>query len=203
MTDATAATIFLLLLCGSALLSIVFWSVKLGITPTPTGRKVRNTVADILPGKVRGEIVELGCGWGSLLPMLAQRYPDQKIIGFEHSPLPWLVAHLRTLGYRNIEVRRQDFFQTNLSTAGLVFGYLYPGAMTRLSRHLRNQLSDGAVIISHTFHLPGWQEVTEIRANDLYQTPVFLYQVSQSDIRGWCPQRSLSSGKSPAVPENS
>lgn len=185
MTESSVITVLILPLCGLALLSIMFWSLKLGITPTPTGRKVHKTITGVLPERVKGEIIELGCGWGSLLPTLAQRYPNQKIIGFEHSPLPCLVARLRTLGYSNIEVRRQDFFQTELSGAGLVFGYLYPGAMTRLSGHLRNQLTDGAVIISHTFHLPGWQAVTEIRAKDLYQTPVFLYQVNQSGIQEW------------------
>ena len=152
--------------------SILFWTVRLGIGPTPTSYKVRTTVSDILPDAVCGDIVELGCGWGHLVPMLRTQYPQATIQGWERSPLPALF----TRWVRKIEVKKQDFFTADLSNAGLIVCYLYPGAMTRIAEEMLPQLPPGCWIVTHTFSLPGIEPVKILRAKDLYQTPVYLYQ---------------------------
>ena len=152
--------------------SILFWTVRLGIGPTPTSYKVRVTVSDILPDAVYGDIVELGCGWGHLVPILQAQYPQATIQGWERSPLPALF----TRWVRKIEVKTQDFFTADLSNAGLIVCYLYPGAMTRIAQDIVPQLPPGCWIVTHTFSLPGSEPVKSLKANDLYQTPVYLYQ---------------------------
>ena len=152
--------------------SILFWTVRLGIGPTPTSYKVRNTISDILPDTVCGEIIELGCGWGHLIPILQAQYPQGTVQGWERSPLPALF----TRWVRKVEVKKRDFFTADLSNAGLIVCYLYPGAMTRIAREILPQLPPGCWIVTHTFSLPGSEPVKILKANDLYQTPVYLYQ---------------------------
>ena len=196
-------TALVLTLASFSLISLVYWSVRLGITPTPTGLRVRKTLTEALPDRVEGEILELGCGWGSLLPMLTRRYPGQRITGYERSLLPYLVARGRTLLNPDIRIKQQDLFTADLGKVGLVLCYLYPDGMTKLSGHLQEHLPAGALVISHTFHLPGWIPIRQMTANDLYRSPVFLYRVIQSDTEESPESMLHASGTSPAVPVNS
>lgn len=153
--------------------SILFWTLRLGIGPTPTSRKVRAAIRDILPDDVSGHVMELGCGWGHLIPTLREKYPDKKIEAWERSPVPALFTEARY----GIDVIRADFFKAAPGKAGLVVCYLYPGAMERVERELIPQMPPGCWLLTHTFSLSGRVPVKTLKANDLYQTPVFLYQV--------------------------
>ncbi|MET4694345.1 class I SAM-dependent methyltransferase [Endozoicomonas lisbonensis] len=191
--------------------SIVFWSLRLGITPTPTSRKVRRAMEPLLPESVNGRIYELGCGWGSLLLMLSRRYPNHSITGYEQSTIPYLVARILTVHKANVRVLKQNFFTTELKDAGLVTCYLFPGAMKQMDGYLKRQLSGHCTVISHTFRLPGWESIREIQANDLYRTSVFVYRkgiyqnkvVNSADTEEYCRSRSPASDTSPAVQVNS
>ncbi|USE39321.1 hypothetical protein [Endozoicomonas sp. SCSIO W0465] len=153
--------------------SILFWTLRLGIGPTPTSRRVRTAIRDVLPDDVPGDIVELGCGWGHLIPTLREKYPDGKIKVWERSPIPALF----TQTCYGIDVKRADFFQADLGNAGLIVCYLYPGAMERVEQELLPQLPTGCWLITHTFSLSGRKPVQAIKADDLYKTPIYLYQV--------------------------
>ena len=178
MTDSHWITCLLLLPPFAAAVSIVFWSLKLGITPTPTSRKVRHAMEQLLPGDIEGNIYELGCGWGTLLLMLSHRYPDQQITGYERSTIPYLVAKALTFHKKNIKVLKQDFFGTPLKNPALVVCYLFPATMRRLDEYLYDQAFEKSLIISHTFRLPNWRCLHEVKADDLYRTPVYLYTTS-------------------------
>lgn len=167
--------------------SLIHWSLRLGITPTPSAPRVRQALARILPKSIQGEIHELGCGWGTLLPLLQNTYPEpgNRILAHERSPLPWCFSRLMAfLFYPAITVTRHDLFKTDLSGAGLIVCYLYPKAMTRLASQFKENLPPGCWIISHTFRLPGWLPVKTVTAGDLYKTPVYLYRVP-------CPSSSM------------
>ena len=64
---------------------------------------------------------------------------------------------------------------TPLNDATLVLCYLYPGGMTRLQPKLAAELPADALVISNTFALPDWQPADMERADDLYNSPVYLY----------------------------
>ena len=118
----------------------------------------------------------MGCGWGSLLPLLRGQYPSSRIVGYERSPLPWLFSYCRFHRDSGIEVRKEDFRHLNFSETGLVICYLQKDIMHTLSGHFRDTLPSGCYILSHTFHLPGWSPLKTIHAPDLYKTPIYLYQ---------------------------
>ena len=196
--------------------SIVFWSLRLGITPTPTSRKVRRTMEALLPESVDGRIYELGCGWGTLLLMLGRRFPNHLITGYEQSTIPYLVAWALTIRKANIRVVKQNFFTIQLQDPGLITCYLFPEAMQQMEGYLKRQLSDNCTVISHTFRLPGWESIKEIKANDLYRTSVFVYKkgiykrgvyqnkcLNPADTEEYSQPRSPASDTSPVALVNS
>lgn len=155
--------------------SLIFWTIKLGIGPVPTSRKVSDTLYQHLPGQVNGKIAELGCGWGNLIRVLKKKYPENTIIGYERSPIPrWVSRCLYSVPVYGI-----DFFQADLSEASLVVCYLYPKAMERMAKELLPQLPAGCLIITHTFALPGLEPEQIFRAPDIYQTPVYIYRIAR------------------------
>lgn len=153
----------------------VIYSIYLGITPTPTMRKIKNVLLDNIPVLKGGVIAELGAGWGTLLIPLSSARPQCKIIGYELSWLPWFVAKVRTLFIPNIELHRKDFFKQSLENTDLVVCYLYPGAMAKLKLKFEKELKSGTHVISHTFAIPGWTPQRVIKASDIYASPIYFY----------------------------
>ena len=166
-------TTFFLIVAGLITGSILFWTIRLGIGPTPTSRKVRSTIRDILPDEVPGEIIELGCGWGHLISTLRGKYPEKSIQPLERSPIPAIFTQV----CYGVDVKRADFFKAELGSAGLIVCYLFPGAMKRIEEEVIPKLPAGCWILTHTFSLSERTPVKTLKANDLYQTQVYLYQI--------------------------
>ncbi len=126
----------------------------------------------------RGPIFELGSGWGGLLITLAKKNPQREIVGYELSILPWLssVMLIKILGLKNVNVYRHNFLKADLSSASVIFCYLYPGGMNALEGKLK--LEHGALeyLVSNNFSLSSHKPIKTIQLNDLYQSPVYLYK---------------------------
>ena len=158
-------------------ISLIYSSLRLGITPTPTSPSVKKALISLLPERVFGEIHELGSGWGTLFKTIRRQYPFNSFFAYERSPVPRIYSlFISRLLKTNVSIYNQDLFEADLSNSGLVLCYLYPGAMKKLSSHLQKKLPKNCWIISHTFQLPGWTPVKEIQATDLYKTSVYLYR---------------------------
>lgn len=184
MTAAVVLALLALLLGG--VLSIVFYTLRTGISPMPTLGKVRRQLLPLLPPELEGTVLELGAGWGTLAFALADRCPRARVVAFELSPLPFAFCWLRQrLAPRpNLELRRQDFFRASFTGASVVVCYLFPGGMTRLGPKLLAELSPGARVLSHTFALRGWKPLRTLVVDDLYRTPIYLYELPLSPPAG-------------------
>ena len=92
--------------------SIVFSTIKIGISPMPSSRKAYQAMLALTDETGTGPIYDLGSGWGSLVIRLAIKNPDRQIVGYELSLFPWLITKIitRVLGLRNLAVYREDFF---------------------------------------------------------------------------------------------
>ncbi len=179
---STAGTLLFLLLLAlllAGMLSIVFHTLRTGISPMPTSGKVRRQLLSLLPADLEGTVLELGSGWGTLAFALADRCPRARVVAFELSPLPYAFSRLRQrLAPRaNLQLLREDFFRAPFSGASVVVCYLFPGAMTRLAPKLSGELPPGTRILSHTFALRGWKPLRTLVVDDLYRTPIYLYEV--------------------------
>jgi hypothetical protein len=164
--------------CAFAVLSIVLWSMKNGISPMPTTNKTKEALYSLLPYLDEGIVYELGSGWGSLLISLAKFYPNCSVVGYETSPIPYYVSTFIVWAIRlnNIDLHKKDFFAIPLSEASIVVCYLYPGAMSKLKLKFEKELRPGTLIISNTFAIPGWTPAAIAESKDLYRTKVYLYK---------------------------
>lgn len=175
--------LFLLSSIGLAI-SIVIWSIRNGIAPMPTSPKAKQALLTSLPPTILGSVYELGAGWGTLLLPLGHRYPYSDVIGFETSPFPYFVSRCRLYlnGLPHTKVIRSDFYKADLSDAGLVVCYLYPGAMQRLKVKFERELKGGTWVISNTFAVPGWEPLQVVEVPDLYRNKIYIYQVGANRV---------------------
>jgi len=178
--------------------SIVWSTIRLGISPMPSSHGARQAMLDLCdealqkcinqainkPNSNVGDdgqlrIYELGSGWGNMLVALARRYPQHIIVGFELSFVPWLVSivWLKLLRLNNVSVHRQDFFKVDLSSAKLALCYLYPQGMVKLQAKLTEEAGSLNYLISHHFALPHYEPIKTLRIKDIYQAPVYLYKM--------------------------
>ncbi|AWB46454.1 SAM-dependent methyltransferase [Paenibacillus sp. CAA11] len=159
-------------------LSIVLISWKNGITPMPSSAYARRVVTrELKQIGTRGNLVEAGSGWGHLALEIGAHCSGWSIVGIENSQIPLgvsqLAARLRRL--RNVRFLRGDLYTFPYEDVDVVVCYLFPGAMTRLSKLLRTRLSPGAKVISVCFALPGWTPERIITCRDTYQTKIYVY----------------------------
>lgn len=173
MSLAGLALLAVVCLAGA---SIVWQSLSVGISPMPSSARARDALLELVPVGQTGPVHELGAGWGTLAVPLARRLPTAHVIAWETSLVPFAVLWLRARKLPNLEVRRADFFTADFATAQVVVCYLFTGAMERLSPRLRAELPPGALVVSHTFALRGWEPELTRRLDDLYRTPVYRYR---------------------------
>ena len=179
---STPATLLFLVLVGvllGGMLSIVFHTLRTGISPMPTSAKVRRQLLTLLPPEQEGTLLELGSGWGDLAFALADHCPRARVVAYELSPLPYAFARLRQrLAPRpNLRFVREDFFGASFAQASVIVCYLYPGAMSRLAPRFLVEPAPGTRLLSHTFALRGWTPRRTLVVDDLYRTPIYLYEV--------------------------
>ena len=132
---------------------------------------------DAVPMKAGQLLVDVGCGDGRVLRMARKRY-GVKTIGYEVNLLAYIKARLLCLGDKDIKIKRKNFWNENLAKADVVFCYLYPDVMQRLSRKLRSDLKPGTIVASCNFSLPGISLSNVLRpGGSLHNDPLYIYEV--------------------------
>jgi hypothetical protein len=172
-----------LLTAGAALLvaivalGLLVYSFIAGVAPVPTTPKVTAKILSVLPPDLEGNIFELGSGWGTLAFALARRFPACKVIAYEISPIPWFISKLRLALYPqpNLVIRRGDFHTTSLDQAAVIVCYLFYGCMKKLGPKLQRELPSGALVVSHTWPVPGWQPRAVHKPGDWHASSVYEY----------------------------
>ncbi len=157
--------------------SILVTTLTHGSGPVPTQPQVVDAVGRLL-GEVTGELHELGAGWGNLAFALARRFPAARVVAWEVSPVPFAFCWLRQrlLGPANLEARLGNFLERPLGSASAVTCYLHRDAMAQLAVKLRAELQPGAVVVTNTFALPGWEPEATETLRDLFATRVMRYR---------------------------
>ena len=160
-----------------AVIWIVIVSWKNGISPMPTSRPVRHVVIqEVNRISGYGDIMEAGSGWGTLGMDVVKHCPGKRLTGIENSLIPlwtsqWLVrlsVWFHRAGRRQHSLKgRLRFIHGNIYTcsyahADYVIGYLFPGAMARLTDKFQRELPPGAKVISVCFALPGKEPLRTI-----------------------------------------
>ena len=56
-------------------LSLIYSTIKLGISPMPSSKKAYNTIMKLVDETGTGSIIDLGSGWGNFVIPIAKRNP--------------------------------------------------------------------------------------------------------------------------------
>ena len=142
-----------------AVASVIYYGIRLGITPMPSSRKAIATLIGLIPDTTDGKIVDLGSGWGTLAYPIAKRFPNAEVVGYELSPLPWLYSRAKAVLVRrpNLSLLRRSVFDADLSDVDVVVVYLHPAAMRKLGPKFERELRPGTLVLSNTFAVPKWE----------------------------------------------
>jgi hypothetical protein len=158
-------------------LGLLVYSFVAGVASVPTTPKVTATILGILPADLEGNIFELGSGWGTLACALARRFPACTVIAYEISPIPPFISKLRLALFPqpNLILRRADFHTASLDQAAVIVCYLFSGCMKKLGPKLQAELPSGALVVSHTWPVPGWLPRAVHRPGDWHSSSVYEY----------------------------
>ena len=161
-------------------LSIVYSTMRFGISPMPSSSKAYLAMVKHIEETGSGTIIDLGSGWGNFVIPIAKRYPQRQIVGYEISLLPYFTSTLikHILGLKNLTLYRQNFLKANLSTASVLVCYLFPETMDKIKNKLLLEKPGVEFLISNNFALPSHQFDKVIQLNDFYKSPVYLYKLS-------------------------
>jgi len=132
---------------------------------------------EAVPMKKGQTLVDLGCGDGRVLRQAWKNY-EVRAIGYEVNLLAYIKAQVLCIGLRHVEIRRKNFWSQNLTGADIVFCYLYPDVMKKLSIKLNAELKPGTLVVSCNFSLPGFKPIRVLRSKgSLHNDPVYVYKV--------------------------
>jgi len=126
-------------------------------------------------------VIDLGCGLGGLLVFLAAQRPDWRFVGVETAPGPYLVSKIRTLPYKNADVRYKSLWDVDLSTFDVVYAFLSPEPMPRLLGMAADSMRPGSILISNSFWAPDKPYDGEVEVNDGRKSRLFYKRMQKID----------------------
>lgn len=167
-------TLILLLLIGASMLVHVFF----GVPYVPSESAVVAKMIAISELKSGDTVFDLGCGDGRLL-FAAEKKAKIKAVGYEVAPAVFLLARLlSTLAKSKAEIHFKSLFSANLKSANLIFCYLMPAALAKLSAKIRRECKKGTRIVSNTFSVPGLNLIRKFERDKSRGLPsIYLYKV--------------------------
>lgn len=154
LTEALALHLPPLAFLGAFLfLLLLFWSTfRTQVPYYPSGARVWDEVARLLPQGRPVCAIDIGSGLGGLVLELARRRPESTFVGIELAPLPWIVSRLRArLSGSSARFVRGDYEQLDFANYDLVFAYLSPAAMSALWSKAAREMRPGTMLLSYEF----------------------------------------------------
>lgn len=167
-------TLLFLLLIGVSMIVHVFF----GVPYVPSESAVVAKMIAVAKLKNGDTVFDLGCGDGRLL-FAAEKKAKVKAIGYEVAPAMLLLAHfLKMLAKSKAKIHFKSLFSANLKEANVIFCYLMPRALEKLSKKIKNECKSGTLVISNTFKIPNLELVEKFEKDAKKGLPsIYLYKV--------------------------
>ncbi len=160
--------LFLLVIAAG---SIIYSTLRLGISPMPSHPQVQKEIKKVLPNGFSGTFVEIGAGWGGIANSIAKTYPEATVIALERSVVPFLFMKLRSR--KNVDVRFHDYRQ-GIPPGAYYYTYLFPRGMSDVKKHLSKR---GGTVISYAFALPFISPHHVMYVGSFIKTPLYVYRL--------------------------
>lgn len=120
-------------------------------------------------------VYDLGCGKGDFL-FEAEKYGAKKLVGYELSPLHALWGQfMAKLKKSKVKIFKKDYFEADISQADLIYLFLTPRAVARLSDKILNETKSKALVVSLGAPIEKLPNPRIIETNPGSKHPVRLY----------------------------
>ncbi|MEI6144003.1 MAG: methyltransferase domain-containing protein [Candidatus Berkelbacteria bacterium] len=132
-------------------------------------------LADLKKGET---LLDLGCGRGDALIIAAHDF-GAKAVGYEISPLPFLIAKIKTLKYPKIKVYCRDLQKANddIKKADVIYLYLLNSVLDKIEDQIFAYCKTNTRIVSLAFKFPKHKPTKIISTKNLGRmTGISLYK---------------------------
>jgi len=125
-----------------------------GIPYVPTRSRSLREIFTKLSFNKKDVFYDLGSGDGRLPFYIAKKY-NIKAVGVELNPLLYFYSQLKKKICKTEKVYfyRKNFFDQNLSDATVIYSFLFPEVVEKLSQKIRRECQKKTIIISHGFKI--------------------------------------------------
>jgi hypothetical protein len=150
-----------------ALLPLYWTSFRTQVPFFPSRPATWKAVLSLMPADRTVRFIDIGSGFGGLVLHLAAARPGNFTFGIEVAPLPWVVSTLRArIAGSQAGFLWGDYGRLDFSSYDVVFAYLSPAAMPALWRKARAEMSQGSLLLSYAFPVPGVEPDIVVEVDD-------------------------------------
>lgn len=145
--------IFLILVLWLGLVLIsAFYSDFIGAPYIQNDSKVIEKSLSLANVSNKTKLVDLGSGNGKVLKIAKDKFNAKDVTGYEIAPWPYILSKLN-----KVKTLRKSIFTADLSECDVVYVYLLPKLLTKLSKKLINfkKENPSARIVSPVFKIKG------------------------------------------------
>jgi 16S rRNA A1518/A1519 N6-dimethyltransferase RsmA/KsgA/DIM1 with predicted DNA glycosylase/AP lyase activity len=125
-----------------------------GVPFVPTQKKVLDRIFSRIKIKKNDIFYDLGCGDGRLPLYISQNYKIQSF-GVELNPLLHIFSKLkaRILKQNKVTYIKKNLFDINLKNATIIYLFLFPEVLVKLSKKMKKECKKNTLVISHGFQI--------------------------------------------------
>jgi SAM-dependent methyltransferase len=151
----------------------------LAVGPIPAHKKGIAKALEMADIKPNEKFYDLGCGDGRVLIEAVKKY-NCLGIGYELMMPYFLLAKIRAKFSGNSEkmdLRLKNIFQSDIENADVIFCFLSPSLMQKMSKYLKTKnLKKGARIVSYAFRVNDMKPVKKI-SQSKENWNIYLYKI--------------------------
>lgn len=134
----------------------IIYSFKNIVPFVPTPKRIVRKMIDLANIQKYEKIIDLGSGTGRIVIPAAKKYKDNYVVGVERSVLLRAINKFFLFFHPFIKSRVQiinkNFFNLDLRKFDVIFGYITPEALRRLTPHFQ-QLRPGTRLVLYMYYL--------------------------------------------------
>ncbi len=126
-------------------------------------------------------VLDPGCGTGTLLIELAHKHPRHHFVGIEWNRFTAAIAAFRTRKLTNVQIIRQDMFNCSFKDFDIIACFLMQPLMERFGQKLQTDASKGTVIYSNSFYIPDFRADEIIEVKGFYKfNNIYVYRIPEA-----------------------
>lgn len=162
-------SLYLVVFIGIILAVFVFSPLFLGVPFLPTHRQQALKMMELAKIKPGMKVADLGSGAGRLL-FLANSF-GASAVGYELNPflVLWTKLIIFFKNKKDVKVFYKSIYDADIADVDVIFLFLYPPHMKKLTEKIFTEMKDDAVILSYVFEFPNHKPVAKEQGIFVYK----------------------------------